>query len=72
MTIRNRDTPFPPIPKALMDELNLRFPEKTPLMSDTDREIWANVGRRSVIQFLNKEFERQNAVVKVGQELEDM
>lgn len=63
MTIRNRDTPFPPIPKALMDELNLRFPEKTPLMTDTDREIWANVGRRSVVKFLNAEFARQNETV---------
>ena len=71
MTIRNRDTPFPPIPKALMDELNFRFPEKTPSMTDTDREIWANVGRRSVIQFLNKEFERQNKIVPVEGDTED-
>jgi hypothetical protein len=71
MTIRNRDTPFPPIPKALMDELNFRFPEKTPSMTDTDREIWASVGRRSVIQFLNKEFERQNKIVPVEGDTED-
>jgi hypothetical protein len=71
MTIRNRDTPFPPIPKALMDELNFRFPEKTPSMTDTDREIWASVGRRSVIQFLNKEFERQNKIVPVEGDAED-
>jgi len=71
MTIRNRDTPFPPIPKALMDELNFRFPEKTPSMTDSDREIWASVGRRSVIQFLNKEFERQNKIVPVEGDTED-
>ena len=71
MTIRNRDAPFPPIPRALMEELNLRFPEKTPLMTDSDREIWASVGRRSVIQFLNKEFERQNKIVPVEGDTED-
>lgn len=71
MTIRNRDTPFPPIPKALMDELNLRFPEKTPLMTDTDREIWANVGKRAVVQFLNSIFKKQNELDRQATDQED-
>lgn len=51
---------FPHIPKPLLDELNLRYPEISAEIEWSDREIWVKSGERRVIRFLNEMFRRQN------------
>jgi hypothetical protein len=50
---------FPAIPKELLDELNKRFPEKTPKVGTPIDTIWVDVGQREVIRFLNQKFKEQ-------------
>lgn len=68
MTIRNPDKPFPTIPKALLDELDSRFPEMSADPGWTDREIWIRSGQRSVVRFLLGQFKRQNENILSQQE----
>ena len=55
--------PFPPISKPMLDELNNRFPERSPELEDNDRVIWYKAGARFVVNFLNEQFMRQNETV---------
>ena len=55
--------PFPNIPKAVLEELNRRFPERSPELEDNDRVIWYKSGARFVVNFLNDQFIRQNETV---------
>ena len=55
--------PFPPIPKDMLDELNKRFPERSPELEDNDRVIWYKAGARFVCNFLNEMYVRQNETV---------
>lgn len=59
---------FPPIPKDLLDELNKRFPEKTPSLSMSIDEIREYGGKRAVVRFLNEQYARQNETV-INQEI---
>ena len=52
---------LPLIPKDLLDELNQRFPNKSPQHGETHQELIWRGGQRSVIEFLNKIFEDQEA-----------
>lgn len=36
----------------LVDALDKLYPAAPPRLSDTDREVWFNAGRRSVVDFL--------------------
>lgn len=51
---------FPDIPKQLLDELNRRFPERSPEPNWDDRKIWTEVGKRQLVRLLNIEFDKQN------------
>lgn len=42
----------PAIDAALLEWLDVHFPDKCPRISDTDREIWGAVGARKVIDHL--------------------
>ncbi len=53
------DSPFPPLNEDLIHELNRRYPERTPELDWTDRDIWVRVGERRVVRFLNEMFTRQ-------------
>ncbi len=55
-----QDELFPSIPEALLTELNARYPERSPELEWSDREIWLRAGERRVIRFLNEMFKRQN------------
>jgi hypothetical protein len=50
---------LPLIPTDLLEALNHRFPERTPELNWTDREIWIAVGERRVVRFLNEQSRRQ-------------
>ena len=51
---------MPPIPKALLEDLERRFPERCPSLKDSDREVWFKAGQRNVVAFLATQFLRQN------------
>ncbi len=50
---------FPFISDALMKALDERFPEASPSVSATEREIWIAVGRRDLVRFLKQKHKSQ-------------
>jgi hypothetical protein len=57
------DNPFPAIPADLLAELDRLFPERSPDLQQTDREIWRDVGRREVVRMLHARFAEQNETI---------
>jgi hypothetical protein len=51
---------FPRITKEQVDALVELIPKDLPNLSDTDREVWYNVGRQSVVSLLLEIYEIQN------------
>lgn len=51
---------FPIITKKQVDALVELIPKDLPNLSDTDREVWYNVGRQSVVSLLLEIYEIQN------------
>ncbi len=51
---------FPPIPEALIKELEARFPPTYPDLKQNEREVWAKAGEGRVVQFLRHQFEEQH------------
>lgn len=51
------------VPKDLLDELNERFPERTPPLSSSLDEIRWKGGERSLVRFLQDQYNRQNETV---------
>lgn len=43
---------FPRVTEEFIEALEKQFPDRSPKLTDTDREIWASVGRAEVVQFL--------------------
>jgi len=50
---------FPHITKALLKELEERFPARYPALDWSDREIWYRAGQRAVVDFLKDRFSDQ-------------
>ena len=58
--MKNENTDgFPLISEAIIRELNLRFPEKTPDLGWAQERVWHASGQRSVVRLLNKIYEEQ-------------
>ena len=55
---------FPTIPKVLMDALVELVPERFPDLKDTDRKIWYNVGRQSIVALLQDIYDLQNTTIR--------
>ncbi len=55
--------PFPPIPKALLEELNTRFPECCADLEWDEKQIWFFSGQRAVVRFLNHLYQQQQETV---------
>jgi hypothetical protein len=51
---------FPSVSKALIDSLNELVPNRHPRLSDIDKVVWYNAGRRSLVDFLVDKFNAQN------------
>jgi hypothetical protein len=51
---------FPLVSKDLIDALNEIVPEKHPSISDSDRAVWWNAGKRSLVEFLIDKYDLQN------------
>jgi len=45
------------IPPKLVQDLEKLFPDKSPDMKDSDREVWYKAGQSSVVEFLKMEME---------------
>ena len=52
---------FPLIPKDLLDELNERFPNRSPTIDEDIHALKWRGGQRSVIEFLNRIYEEQES-----------
>ena len=50
---------IPHVSKELIDFLDEQFPERTPEMSWSDREIWVKAGERKLVRYLHRLFEEQ-------------
>ena len=50
---------FPHISKALLLELEERFPARCPSMDWKDREVWYRAGQNSVVLFMRELFNEQ-------------
>ena len=51
---------LPEIPRELLEALDRLFPESCPKMEWSDRQVWYEVGRRSVLRFLWSAYKEQN------------
>jgi len=51
---------FPPVPLELLEELERRFPNRVPNITDSDRQVWVKVGQSAVVSFLRAQFEEQS------------
>ena len=51
---------FPTLPKNILDALEKLIPNKCPNLLDSEREVWYNVGRRSVVDLLREIYAIQN------------
>jgi hypothetical protein len=47
-----KSAPFPATVDDLLEELDRRFPERHPRLTDGDREVWFEAGKRDLINFL--------------------
>jgi len=53
-------TEFPPIDGPLLAALEAVFPNRSPEITDTDRQVWRKVGNVEVVAFLRARFDAQN------------
>jgi hypothetical protein len=50
---------LPALSQDLINKLDKLFPDRCPLLTDSDREIWYKVGQRSVINYLQQTYDDQ-------------
>ena len=50
---------LPALSQELINKLDKLFPDKCPLLTDSDREVWFKVGQRSVINYLQQIYDEQ-------------
>jgi len=55
----NEEIVLPALTQELINKLDKLFPDKCPLLTDTDREVWYKVGQRSVINYLQQTYDDQ-------------
>lgn len=56
------EIPFPSVPKALLDDLDTRFPDRCPPLGMSEAEIYYRSGQRAVVAFLQDQFNLQNEI----------
>ena len=55
----NDEIILPALSQDLINKLDKLFPDKCPLLTDTEREVWYKVGQRSVINYLQQTYDDQ-------------
>lgn len=58
MANNNEDTQLPYTVEGLIELLEKTYPNKSPSITDTDREIWYKAGQSSVVLWLNELLDR--------------
>ena len=58
-TNMNEEIVLPALSKSLIEKLDKLFPDKCPLLTDPEREVWYKVGQRSVINYLQQTYDDQ-------------
>lgn len=51
---------FPLIPASLIEALDKLYPNRSPQLTWSDREIWWKGGQRQVVDFLREQYDRQS------------
>jgi hypothetical protein len=49
----------PHVSKELLEYMNQMFPDKCPDVTDTERKIWVNVGKREAFNHFQRLFKKQ-------------
>jgi hypothetical protein len=57
--MNNEEIILPALSQDLINKLDKLFPDRCPLLTDSDREIWYKVGQRSVINYLQQTYDDQ-------------
>ncbi len=57
--MNNDEVVLPTLSQELINKLDKLFPDKCPLLTDTDREVWYKTGQRSVINYLQQTYDEQ-------------
>ena len=57
--MNDQEIVLPALSQDLINKLDKLFPDKCPLLTDSDREIWYKVGQRSVINYLQQTYDEQ-------------
>ena len=55
----NDEIVLPALSQELINKLDKLFPDKCPLLTDLEREVWYKVGQRSVINYLQQTYDDQ-------------
>ena len=55
----NDEIVLPALSQDLINKLDKLFPDKCPLLTDPEREVWYKVGQRSVINYLQQTYDDQ-------------
>ena len=55
----NDEIILPALSQELINKLDKLFPDKCPLLTDPEREVWYKVGQRSVINYLQQTYDDQ-------------
>jgi hypothetical protein len=50
---------LPALSQDLINKLDKLFPDRCPLLTDSDRDVWFKVGQRSVINYLQQTYDEQ-------------
>lgn len=57
------DPTFPPISKALMEALELVYPDRCPDSNKTDKDVHLKMGNMEVVRFLRRHYNDQNRTI---------
>jgi len=53
---------FPPIDERLVAALGAKFPDQSPSLDASDREVWFHAGSAHVVKWLALKLEEQNEI----------
>lgn len=60
---KTQDDASPVVPKPLLEYLQRHYPEQSPRISWTEREIWMKAGQCELVRVLEAIFEEQNTAL---------
>ncbi len=61
MEMQDKTHDSPPVPKALLDALKARIPNRAPKQGTPIDQVWFDAGRADVVELIQTWFDRQFA-----------